>query len=94
RAVADSPNLVNALRFVRFAARPESMAGVGRYIAYSPTRESGRALVTHHAETGVEMAPHLPAYPANTKRRLINNDEFWANHLDELNERFSAWLAR
>ena len=92
--VTDSPNLENALRFVRFAARPESMAGVGRHIAYSPTRESGRALVTHHAETGVEMAPHLPAYPTNTKRRLINNDEFWANHLDELNERFSAWLAR
>ena len=92
--VSNSPRLENALKFVRFAARAESMAGVARYIAYSPTRKSGRPLATHHADTGIPMAPHFPAHPDNTKRRLLVGHEFWADHLDELNERFSAWLAQ
>lgn len=92
--VADTPNMKNALAFMNFAARAESQAGVGRYIAYSPVRKSGRVMATTHAETGIEMAPHYPAYPNNTKRRLISNDRFWADRMDELNERFSSWLAQ
>ena len=37
--------------------------GVGRYIAYSPARRSGQALIDRHAETGTEMWPHMPTNP-------------------------------
>lgn len=94
--VAGTPNLDAALEFVQFASTAESMAGVGHYIAYSPARRSGMALISTHAETGEEMMPHMPTSPQNLVpgRFLRNNWEWWTDHQDEMNERFSAWLAR
>ena len=51
-------------------------------------------LVTTHLATGVEMEPHMPATPANAARALRYDWAFWVDHQDELNERFSTWLAR
>ncbi len=92
--VADTPKLDDALRFVRHAARSESMAGVGRYIAYSPARRSGQDLIDRHAETGTDMWPHMPTNPENMKNFLMADWEWWADHSDEMQERFAAWLAR
>ena len=69
-------------------------ADVGRYIAYSPTRRSARPLISTHAEKGVDMNPHMPTSEQNSKRALYNNWEWWSDHGDEMNERFSTWLAR
>ena len=92
--VAGTPRLQEALRYVAFASRAEQQAAVGRRISYSPTRRSGAPLVTTHVETGVEMAPHLPASPGNVDRSLRYDWQWWVDNQDELNERFSAWLAR
>ncbi len=92
--VAGTPRLEAALQYVAFASRAESQAAVGRRISYSPTRRSGAPLVTTHVETGVEMAPHLPASPGNVDRALRYDWQWWVDNQDELNERFSAWLAR
>ena len=92
--VAGTSRLEAARKFVSFAARPESMARVGRYIAYSPVRRSGLPLITTHLETGVDMNPHMPTSPENTTRVLQNDWEWWSDHVDEMNERFSAWMTR
>ncbi len=92
--VAGTPRLEDAMRFMSYAARSESMAGVGRYISYSPARVSGQPLVGRHAETGVEMWPHMPTNPENMKNFLMADWEWWADHRDEMQERFAAWLAR
>ena len=92
--VAGTPNLEAALEFVRFATTAASMAGVSRHIAYSPARQSGLSLITTHADTGVDMNPHMPTYPENSKRVLHNDWLWWSDHMDEMHERFSAWLAR
>ncbi len=92
--VAGTPKLEAARKFLAFATRTESLVAVGRYISYSPARRSGTALITTHLETGVEMQPHMPTSPQNTARALHNNWEWWSDHGDEMNERFSAWLAR
>ncbi|MDE2888543.1 MAG: ABC transporter substrate-binding protein [Gemmatimonadota bacterium] len=92
--VAGTPNLEAARKFVNFATSARAIAGVGRYISYSPTRRSAMALISTHAEKGVDMNPHMPTSPQNVKRALHNNWEWWSDHLDEMNERFSAWLAR
>lgn len=91
--VAGTPRLESALRFISFATRPESMAGIAGYIAYSPARRSAQAMVSVHRETGVEMASHMPTND-RPGRSLERNHEWWSNHKDEFNERFSAWLAR
>ena len=92
--VAGTPKLETARKFLTFATRTESLAAVGRYIAYSPARKSGTALITTHLETGVDMKPHMPNSPANVAHALHHDWRWWRDHGDEMNERFSAWLAR
>ena len=92
--VAGTPNLEGAMKFVAFASTARSIADVGRYIAYSPTRRSAMPLISTHAEKGVDMNPHMPTSEQNSKRALHNNWEWWSDHGDEMNERFSTWLAR
>ena len=92
--VAGTPNLEKALDFLRFSSSAESMARLTGEIAYSPTRRSAVPLVTTHRETGVSMLPHLPTSPQNLGRALTSDTLWWSDHLDEVNERFSAWLAR
>jgi putative spermidine/putrescine transport system substrate-binding protein len=91
---AGAPNLEAALEFLAYAARPESMAAVSRYISYSPPRHSALGLVTTHKETGVEMEPHMPVTPARLERSVFNDWVWWADYGDEINDRFGAWLAR
>jgi putative spermidine/putrescine transport system substrate-binding protein len=92
--VAGSPNLDTALRFLAFAARPESMAAMSRYISYSPVRRSASELVGTHEDTGVEMNPHMPATPERLERAVFNDWFWWADFGEQVNERFGAWLAR
>lgn len=90
----DAPNPAAAQRFVEFSSRPSSLAGISRHIAYSPTRRSAESLITTHAETGVDMWPHMPNAPENARRALHNDWRWWSDNRDDLNERFAAWLAR
>ena len=92
--VAGTPRLAEALEFVHFVARPESMARISRYIAYSPARGSAEALISTHLETGVEMRPHMPNTPENTRRALRNDSAWWSDNGDEMNERFIVWLSQ
>ena len=92
--VAGTPRLEDALRYVAFATSAESLARIGRRISYSPARRSGTPLVTTHVVAGIDMEPHLPAGADNADRALRYDWAFWVDNQDELNERFSAWLAR
>ena len=80
--------------YLRFATDTQRLADQAKYISYGPSRNSSAALVSTHADTGIDMKPHMPTYGPNFKTALAKNDEFWADHLDELTERFNAWLAR
>ena len=92
--LSGSRNLTAARRLVEYASRPDSMAAVSRYIAYSPSRHSAEGLVSNHLATGVEMASHMPTSPENTKLALRSNWLWWADNGEDMNERFSAWLLR
>ena len=92
--VAGSPNLQAARKFLSFATTVRSMVAVGRYISYSPARQSGTALISTHLETGVDMKPHMPTTPENVASGLQYDWEWWSDHIDEMNLRFIAWLLR
>ena len=89
-----SKNLKNALDFIAFSTDTQRNADQAKYISYGPVRKSSGALVATHAETGIDMKPHMPTSPDNFKTALQNDFEFWADNNDELNERFNAWLAK
>ena len=92
--LSGSRNLDAARQLLAYASRPASMAGISRYIAYSPTRRSADALVGNHLATGVAMAGHMPNAPENTELALRSDWSWWADNGDDMNERFGAWLLR
>ncbi|MCY4425514.1 MAG: extracellular solute-binding protein, partial [Halieaceae bacterium] len=92
--VAGTPRLEAALQFVRFANRPSSAGNISKYISYSPVRFSARALVGKHLQSGVDMQPHMPTAPENLQRALHGDWRWWSENRDEMNERFSVWLAQ
>jgi putative spermidine/putrescine transport system substrate-binding protein len=89
-----APNKDKALEFVKFATGSQALAGSASWISYGPARKSAIALVGKHWKTGADMKPHMPTAPENFKTAIAQNIEFWADHQDELNQRFSAWLAK
>ena len=80
--------------YLKFATDTQRLADQAKYISYGPARSSSAGLVSTHATTGIEMKPHMPTYGPNFKTALPKDDAFWADHLDELTERFNAWLAQ
>ena len=92
--VAGTRNLDAARRFLAYASRPDKQAVLSQYISYSPGRLSGAALIDRHRATGMDMQPQVPTSAQNMVRALPINSEWWSDHADEVNERFSAWLAR
>ena len=91
--VAGTPNLELALDFIRFASTPEHMAVQASWISYAPVRRSAAAQVGgFHAKPELDVRPHLPTWPDNMKTAIWYDKWYWADRIDELNERFNAWL--
>jgi len=89
-----SKHLKTALDFLKFSTDTQRLADQASWISYGPARKSSIPLIGKHAEAGIEMGPNMPTAPENFKNALQNDYEFWADHQDELNERFAAWLAQ
>ncbi|MFZ6044536.1 ABC transporter substrate-binding protein [Pseudomonas sp. CR3202] len=83
-----TPKKEQAMAFLRFATQSSVLADQSKYIAYGPTRQSSQPLVSE------EVKPHLPTTDANFATALQVDSEWWADHADELSERFNAWLAK
>jgi len=81
-------------KYLYFATDTQRLADQAKYISYGPARKSSAPLVGKHAELGIEMAPFMPTDPANAKNVLVNNIEWWADHQDEVEGKFAAWLAK
>src|SRR5882724_5446235 len=78
-----SKNAEAAKKFIAFAARTDRLADQTNYISYGPVRKSAAAMVKP------EIQDQLPTAPANFATALQNDFLFWADHGDELNERFN-----
>ena len=87
-----APHLDEAVEFIRFATGTRPLADQAKYIAYGPARRSSMKLVSKHAETGVDMRPHLPTNPANFKTAILKDTEWYASLHDRIKARFDAWL--
>lgn len=87
-------NKAAAIEFLKYSTDTQRLADQAAWISYGPARASSIPLIGKHAEAGIEMGPHMPTAPANFKNALQNDPEWWADHQDELNERFAAWLAQ
>jgi len=80
--------------YVRYSTDTQRLADQAKYIAYAPARKSSAGLVGTHADTGVDMKPHMPTSPENFKTAYRFDPDFWADYGDLLEERFNAWVAQ
>ena len=87
-----SPHKKMVMDYLKFATDTQRLADQAKYISYGPARASSAPMVGKHATLGIDMAPHMPTNPANAKHTLLNNYNFWADHSDDLNQKFAAWL--
>ena len=86
--VKGTPNLRTALEFLVFSTDTTRLANQAKYISYGPVRRSSMDKVS------AKMKPHLPTSPDNFANSLQNDFEWWADNQQEMDERFTAWLAR
>jgi len=83
-----SPNRDLALKFVKYATTPKAMGAFTSLYPYGPTRVSANQYVD------AKVSDLLPTSKKHFAKALKRSDEFWADYRDELNERFSSWLAK
>ena len=81
--VKGSPNLKQALDFVKFATGTKPLSGM-QDVAYGPTRRSAAALVDP------AVKKDLPT--AHIDKGLKANGIFWADFGESLGEKFNQWL--
>lgn len=86
--VKGAKNLKTAKDFVRYATQSELLASLAPLTAYGPLRQSALALVDP------KVRPYLPTAPENQDGALDVDPAFWADHADDLNQKFAVWLAR
>jgi putative spermidine/putrescine transport system substrate-binding protein len=86
--VKGTPNLSTALEFLIFSTNTTQLANQAKYISYGPVRRSSMDKVNK------KIKPHLPTSPDNFANSLQNDFEWWADNQQEMDERFTTWLAR
>jgi putative spermidine/putrescine transport system substrate-binding protein len=77
-----------ALDFVQFSTAADKLADQTKWISYGPVRKSAQELVAEAVRV------HLPTYGPNFENSLANDFEFWADHQDEINQRWTTWMAQ
>ena len=87
-------NEADVIEYLKFATDTQRLADQAKYISYGPARASSAPMVGKHADLGIDMGPHMPTDPNNAKHTLLYNFEFWADNLDDMSEKFQAWLAQ
>ncbi len=93
--VKGTKNLDAAMQFVAFATDTQRLADQAQWIAYGPARKSSLPLVsTYHGKPDVDMKVHMPNAPENSANAIQIDFLWWADHQEELNQRWAAWLAK
>jgi putative spermidine/putrescine transport system substrate-binding protein len=76
------------MKFIEYASRPEVMARQSQYISYGPTTYAAGELIAP------DVAQHLPTAPANLTNAVWSDTQWWADHTEELGERFQVWRSQ
>lgn len=85
--VKGSPNLAEAVQFIKFAMSAKPQAAFPTFIGYAPTNLKAFETI------GSDLKADLPS-EQNLKEAVLANDQFWLDHGDELKQRFNVWAAR
>ena len=77
-----------AEKFIAFASTPDAQYTYATKIAYGPVNNQALKKMDD------KVLSQLPTSPANAKTSVQSNLKFWADHGEELEQRFAAWAAK
>jgi putative spermidine/putrescine transport system substrate-binding protein len=83
-----TPRLDTAYQFLAFASDPEIMATQSQYISYGPVHQDAIQYINP------DILKDLPTAPENSDNVLYVDSFWWADHREDLEKRFAAWLAQ
>ncbi len=83
-----TPNKELATKFIAFASSANSQKRYAQDISYGPVN------ITAIRGLDSKRLLNLPSGPDNSKSALVNDFQFWADHAEELEQRFAAWASR
>ncbi|MEP6609036.1 MAG: polyamine ABC transporter substrate-binding protein [Burkholderiaceae bacterium] len=81
-----APNMREAMKLVEYFGRPKPQADWAKSMSYGPLNPKAFEFIDK------DVAKRLPTHPDNLKVQVVSNDEWWADNLDKINERFNGWL--
>lgn len=83
--VKGSPNKALAETFIAFASEPVQQKNFVETIPYGPSNKNAVPLVD------AAVGKKLPTSPENLQHARATDAEFWIDHGEDLEERFTAW---
>jgi len=85
--VKGSPNKAKALALIDYMSAPAQQKLFAETIPYGPANPKAQALLSK------AVLDKLPNALQNIDQPLLQNTAFWADHLDELQQRFAKWVS-
>jgi putative spermidine/putrescine transport system substrate-binding protein len=80
-----SPNKALAEQYIKYVTSSGPQAAYSEQIAYGPVNKSAIKKLSP------KILAELPNSPENGKNALLSSYNFWADHGEELEQRFTAW---
>ena len=84
----NAPNKDMAMKFIEYISRAESQAAFSEKIPYGSTNADATKLLSDDLQKKIGQTDEQMA-----NQTYINN-EYWAKHLTEVEERFNEWLVK
>lgn len=82
----DCPNYENAMKFIEFASEAEQQYEFSKLIPYGSTNSAATDLMDD------ELKERLGQTDEQLATEMYLNNEYWAENLQSVEERFNAWL--
>ncbi|MDN0084187.1 ABC transporter substrate-binding protein [Crenobacter sp. SG2305] len=83
-----SPRKAEAMKFIALASRPEQQKLYSEQMPYGPTNRKALALLP------ASVQAELPTAPQNLRKAMPLDVNFWIDHVENLEQRFNAWVAK
>ncbi len=81
-----APNKENAMKFINFVSKASQQAAFSSQIPYGSTNPDAVKLLS------AEQVDRIGQNPEQIKHEFYIDNNYWAEHLSEVTERFNAWL--
>ena len=83
-----APNKENAMKFINFISSAEQQAAFSSQIPYGSTNPEAVKLLS------AEQIERIGQTPEQVAHEFYIDNDYWADHLTEVVERFNAWLLK